>query len=98
MYLRAVVSEDGVGDLKYSVLISEGVVCPLSRTSEKIYPVVETVLGSAECNSDIGQGTACSSDSVTYFCNLCSHELSRYIFVFLYQSVTFVPVLTYVFC
>lgn len=25
------------------------------KTSEKIYPVVETVLGSAECNSDIGQ-------------------------------------------
>ena len=27
-----------------------------NRTSEKIYPVVERVIGSAECNSDIGQG------------------------------------------
>ena len=27
-----------------------------TRTSERIYPVVERVIASAECNSDIGQG------------------------------------------
>ena len=39
------------------------VVVVVARTSESIYSVVESVLASSECNSDIGQGTECRVQS-----------------------------------
>ncbi len=36
------------------------------RTSELFYPVIEEVLGSAECNSNIGQGTVSIKISISY--------------------------------
>ena len=39
------------------------VVVVVARTSENIYSVVESVLASSECNSDIGQGTECRVQS-----------------------------------
>ena len=46
-----------------TVVVVIVVVVVVARTSENIYSVVESVLASSECNSDIGQGTECKVQS-----------------------------------
>ena len=45
------------------------------KTSEIFYPVIEEVLGSAECTSNIGQGRELSH-TVTYMYNMHTHTHS----------------------